>query len=102
MSVTGRRSRSGRPVAGVPASAAPPPATERPAPPPATERIAGRRHRRLARRRLAREQLLAAAVLVAALAATLVLLGLQWLDSSASPVHPGALGVGAVRTAPAR
>ncbi len=45
----------------------------------------GERLRRLRqRRRLVREELLTIAVLVLALAATLVVLGLQWLDSGQS------------------
>jgi hypothetical protein len=39
------------------------------------------RHRRRRHRRLLREKLLTVAVLLLALAATLVVLGLQWLDS---------------------
>jgi type VI protein secretion system component VasF len=43
-----------------------------------------RQQRRAERRRLVREQLLAVAVLVVALAITVLLLGLQWLDSGTS------------------
>lgn len=43
-----------------------------------------RRQRRLERRRQVREQIVVAAVLLVALAVTLVLLGMQWLDSTAS------------------
>jgi hypothetical protein len=51
----------------------------------------GERLRRLRRRRrLLREQWLAVAVLVVALAATLMVLGLQWLDSGQSG-SPGAV-----------
>ena len=40
-----------------------------------------RSRRRKMRRRLAREQIIVACVLVLALVATLVILGMQWLDS---------------------
>jgi hypothetical protein len=50
----------------------------------------GVRLRRLQRRRrLLREELLAVAVLVIALAATLTVLGLQWLDSGPSATSAG-------------
>lgn len=57
--------------------------------------IGPRRRRRLARRRLVREEILAVLVLVAALAATLVLLGLQWLNSggSNSPTGTGVVPI---------
>jgi hypothetical protein len=51
----------------------------------------GERLRRLReRRRLAREELIAVAILVVALAATLVVLGLQWLGSGQSVTPTGA------------
>jgi hypothetical protein len=56
----------------------------------------GERLRRLRRRRrLLREQVLAIAVLVIALAATLTVLGLQWLDSGQSG-NPGAISAPAI------
>jgi hypothetical protein len=57
--------------------------------------IGPRRRRRLARRRLVREEILAVLVLVAALAATLVLLGLQWLNSGGSnpPTGTGVVSI---------
>ena len=58
--------------------------------PAAEGELGPRRRRRLARRRLFREELLAVLVLVAALAATLVLLGLQWLNSGSSSTPAGA------------
>jgi hypothetical protein len=56
----------------------------------------GERLRRLRqRRRLVREELLTVAVLLLALAATLVVLGLQWLDSGPS-TNPGAAAIAVV------
>jgi hypothetical protein len=55
----------------------------------------GERLRRLCRRqRLVREELLTIVVLLVALAATLVVLGLQWLDSGQS-ASSGAVSVAA-------
>lgn len=53
-----------------------------------------RQRRRLERQRVVREQILTLVVLAAALAVTLVLLGLQWLDSGGSSpaVHGGSAG----------
>ncbi len=74
------------------------PATHVAIPPEATAPHAGddgpgARLRRLHhRRRLLREELLAIAVLIIALAATLLVLGLQWLGSG-QPGTPGAVPV---------
>jgi hypothetical protein len=73
--------------------------TVRSVPPPAAAAHAGdggpgERLRRLRqRRRLVREELLTVGVLVLALAATLVVLGLQWLDSGQSASPGAALAV---------
>jgi hypothetical protein len=69
--------------------------TVRSAPPVVAPAVAdgapGARLRRLERRRrLLREELLAVAVLIIALAITLVVLGLQWLDSGPSAVSSAA------------
>ena len=51
---------------------------------PSLEPLPGARHqRRLEQRRLVREQIIAVLALVVVLVATLVLLGLQWLDVAA-------------------
>jgi hypothetical protein len=58
--------------------------------------VPGERLRRLRqRRRLVREELLTVSVLLLALAATLVILGLQWLDSGPS-TSPGAAAIAVV------
>ncbi|MDQ6783700.1 MAG: hypothetical protein M3063_09715 [Actinomycetota bacterium] len=50
----------------------------------APTRQGDRRHRRLERRRIVREEILVLSVLVLALIVTVVVLALQWLDSTPS------------------
>lgn len=65
----------------------------------------GERLRRRRRRRLVREELFTVFVLLLALVATLVVLGLQWLDSgqsaNSSTANSSASSPGAVRLSPA-